>query len=86
MNTETGQCKPYFTQQLSSISRVNNKEGKRVSNVPYTPCNMCLESNVTSRLAHVTNSRGVNFEFLARDFPKTSYTGYIARLILSSLP
>jgi hypothetical protein len=26
------------------------------------------------------------FEFLARDFPKTSYTGYIARSILSSLP
>ena len=26
------------------------------------------------------------FEFLVRDFPKTSYTGHIARSILSSLP
>ena len=39
-------------------SRVNNKEGKKVSNTLYTPCNMCSESNVTSLLAHVTNSRG----------------------------
>jgi hypothetical protein len=40
---------------LTDKPRVNNKEGKRVSNRLYTRYNMCLESDVT---AHVTNSKG----------------------------
>ena len=32
-------------------------EEKRVSNVLYTMCNMSLESNATSRLAHMTQPR-----------------------------
>ena len=32
-------------------------EEKRVSNVLYTMCNMSLESNATSRLAHMTEPR-----------------------------
>ena len=38
--------------------RVNNKEGKRVSNALYTPCNMFSASNVTCSRAHVTSPRG----------------------------
>ena len=34
-------------------ARVNNKEGKRLSNTLYTPCSKCSASY---RLAHVTNS------------------------------
>ena len=40
------------------IPRVNNKEGKRVSNALYTPCNMFSASNVTCSRAHVTSPRG----------------------------
>ena len=39
-------------------ARVNNKEGKRVSNALYTPCNMFSASNVTCSRAHVTSPRG----------------------------
>ena len=39
-------------------TRVNNKEGKRVSNALYTSCNMFSASNVTFSRAHVTSSRG----------------------------
>ena len=38
--------------------RVNNKEGKRVLNVLYTPCSMFSASNVTCSRAHVTSPRG----------------------------
>ena len=33
------------------------KQGKRVSNMLYGPCNKRSESDVTSRLAHATQSR-----------------------------
>ena len=36
----------------------NNKEGKRVSNALYTPCNMFLTSNVTCSRVYMTSPRG----------------------------
>ena len=38
-------------------------KGKRVSNALYTRCNKSLESNVTSRLAHVTKLRSQILDF-----------------------
>ena len=38
-------------------------EGKRVSNALYTLCNKSWESNVTSRLAHMTKPRSQTLDF-----------------------
>ena len=39
------------------------REGKRVSNTLYTLYNKSSESNVTSRLAHVTKPRSQTLDF-----------------------
>ena len=39
------------------------RKGKRVSNALYTLCNKSLESNVTSRLVHVTKPRCQTLNF-----------------------
>ena len=74
------------------ITRVNNKERKRVSNALYTPCNMFSASNVTCSRAHVTSprakqliflrtekNRGVFHEFYARFFTNARFILWSAR-------
>ena len=45
------------------LARVNNKEERRVSKALYTPCKICLLSNVTSRLVHMTKPRRKTHDF-----------------------
>ena len=56
--SKRGENVALFINLMLVPSRVNNKEGKRVSNALYTPCNMFSASNVTFSRAHVTSSRG----------------------------
>ena len=39
------------------------RDGKRVLNTLYTLCNKSSESNMTSRLVHVTKSRSQTLDF-----------------------
>ena len=79
-----GNCQEAVLQPLIVLlpPRVHNKERKRVSNTLYTVCYNRFESNVTSRLVHVSMQNAEKVKFYSKYESRGAFRAFSDRFCL----